>query len=180
MRVSKRSLLPIASVLVFASICLFFYFGLGRNAREVPSALLGKEVPLFELPPLKDGERGLRTDDLKGQVMLVNIFASWCAPCRAEHPLLMRLAQEERILVAGIAWKDTRRNAAAFLEELGNPYYRIGFDGAGRVGIEWGVYGVPETYVIDREGRIRHKVVGPITAAELNTRLLPLINKLRQ
>lgn len=179
-RPSRRYLLPALAVGVFAVIVVFFGFGLGRDPRKVPSALLDQPVPAFDLPGLKEGAPGLNTADLKGQVQLVNIFASWCAPCRIEHPLLMRLAKDGKVQVNGIAWKDTRQNASAFLEELGNPYTKIGFDGSGRTGIDWGVYGVPETYVIDRDGRIRYKVVGPIMPQELNERLLPLIEKLQK
>jgi cytochrome c biogenesis protein CcmG/thiol:disulfide interchange protein DsbE len=177
---ARRSLLPLLVVSAFATICAFFYLGLGRNARQLPSALIDKPAPVFELPPLREGQTGVRTDDLHGQVTLVNIFASWCAPCRLEHPLLMRLAKEEKVPIIGIAWKDTRAKAISFLDELGDPYGKIGFDGTGRTGIDWGVYGVPETYVVDRDGRVRHKVVGPITAQELTTRLLPLIRELRR
>ncbi len=179
-RPSRRYVLPALVVAVFAIIVVFFGFGLTQDPRKLPSALLDQAAPAFDLPGLKEGEPGLRTADLKGQVQLVNVFASWCVPCRVEHPLLMRLAKEGKVQVNGIAWKDTRPNASAFLDELGNPYKKIGFDGTGRAGIDWGVYGVPETYVIDREGRIRYKVVGPIMPQELNERLLPLIEKLQK
>jgi len=176
----RRYLLPALVVALFAVIVAFFFVGLSHDPRKLPSALLDRPAPPFDLPPLHEGGPGLKTADLKGQVALVNVFASWCVPCRVEHPLLMRLAKENAVPVYGIAWKDTRANADAFLRELGNPYGRIGFDGSGRVGIDWGVYGVPETYVIDREGRIRYKVVGPIMPQELNETLLPLIEKLKK
>lgn len=176
----RRYVLPALVVAVFAVIVVFFGFGLTHDPRILPSALLDQAAPSFDLAGLKDGEPGLKTGDLKGQVQLVNVFASWCVPCRVEHPLLMRLAKEGKVQVNGIAWKDTRPNASAFLDELGNPYKKIGFDGSGRAGIDWGVYGVPETYVIDRDGRIRYKVVGPIMPQELNERLLPLIEKLQK
>lgn len=177
---SRRYALPALIVAVFLIMVVAFYFALQRDPRILPSALLDQPAPNFDLPPLKDGEPGFKTTDLKGSVQLVNVFASWCVPCRVEHPLLMRLAKEGKVQVHGIAWKDTRPNATAFLDELGNPYKKIGFDGTGRAGIDWGVYGVPETYVIDREGRIRYKVVGPIMPQELNDRLLPLIEKLQK
>lgn len=173
-------LLPALIVSTFLAIVVAFYFALQRDARTLPSALLDKPAPEFDLPGLRDGEPGLKTADLKGQVQLVNMFASWCPPCRIEHPLLMRLAKDGTVAIQGIAWKDKRADSIAFLDELGNPYKKVGSDGSGRVGIDWGVYGVPETYVIDREGRIRYKVVGPITPQELNDRLLPLIEKLKK
>lgn len=176
----RQLLLPSLALAVFAAICLAFYFGLGRDARKIPSALLDKPSPEFSLPPLREGQQGLSRRDLVGDVTLVNIFASWCAPCRLEHPMLLRLARELNVPIMGIAWKDKRENAIAFLDELGDPYRRTGFDPAGRIGIDWGVYGVPETYVIDRTGRIRHKVVGPITSQEMQDRLLPLIQELRK
>lgn len=176
----KRFVLPGLVVLVFAVIVVFFALGLQHDPRKLPSALLDQAAPSFDLPGLKDGQPGLKTADLKGQVTLVNIFASWCVPCRVEHPLLMRLAKENKVDVLGIAWKDQRQDASSFLDELGNPYKRIGFDGSGRVGIDWGVYGVPETYVIDREGRIRYKVVGPMMPQELTERVLPLIESLKK
>ena len=169
---SRRTLLPILVVLLFALIVAMFWLGLSLDPRRLPSALLDKPVPAFDLPALRDGEPGLKADDLKGGVTLVNVFASWCVPCRIEHPLLLRLAKEKKVQVVGIAWKDTRKDAQAFLDELGNPY--------GRVGIDWGVYGVPETYVVDREGRIRYKVVGPMMPEELNERVLPLVEKLQK
>jgi cytochrome c biogenesis protein CcmG, thiol:disulfide interchange protein DsbE len=179
-RPSRRYILPALVVAVFAIIVVAFYKALYLDPRKIPTPMLDQAAPSFDLPPLKDGEPGLKTADLKGQVQLVNVFASWCVPCRVEHPLLMRLAKEGKVQVNGIAWKDTRPNASAFLDELGNPYKKIGFDGSGRAGIDWGVYGVPETYVIDRDGRIRYKVVGPIMPQELTERLLPLIEKLQK
>jgi cytochrome c biogenesis protein CcmG/thiol:disulfide interchange protein DsbE len=176
----RRLLLPLLAVALFALIVAMFWVGLGLDPRKLPSALLDKPVPAFDLPGLREGEPGLKAEDLKGQVTLVNVFASWCVPCRIEHPLLLRLAKEKKAQVVGIAWKDTRKDAQAFLDELGNPYGRVGFDGPGRVGIDWGVYGVPETYVVDRDGRIRYKVVGPMMPEELNERVLPLIEKLKK
>ena len=178
-RPSRRYVLPALVVAVFAIIVVFFGFGLTQDPRKLPSALLDQAAPAFDLPGLKEGEPGLRTADLKGQVQLVNVFASWCVPCRVEHPLLMRLAKEGKVQVNGIAWKDTRPNASAFLDELGNPYKKIGFDGTGRAGIDWGVYGVPETYVVDAEGRIRYKHVGPLSEEDLEGVILPVLRKVK-
>jgi cytochrome c biogenesis protein CcmG/thiol:disulfide interchange protein DsbE len=176
----RRLALPLLAMAVFAGVVAFFAKGLGIDSRKLPSVLIDKPAPAFDLPPLLAGTPGLSDGDLKGRVTLVNVWASWCIPCRVEHPVLMRLARDGKAEVVGINWKDKKADAETFLKELGNPFARIGFDQAGRVGIDWGVYGVPETYVIDRTGRIRHKVVGPITPEELNGRLTPLIESLRK
>jgi cytochrome c biogenesis protein CcmG, thiol:disulfide interchange protein DsbE len=133
-------------------------------------------VPEFQLPALEGGD-GLSSEDLKGRVSLVNVFASWCVPCRVEHPVLMRLA-EEGVPIFGINYKDPPDQAKAWLAELGDPFEKIGADRNGRVGIEWGVYGVPETFVVDAEGRIRHRHVGPIQARDLERTLLPILAEL--
>ncbi|MBP5858063.1 DsbE family thiol:disulfide interchange protein [Marivibrio halodurans] len=172
-------LIPLVLFLVLAG-----YFAVqllsGEDPRAVPSALIDKPAPDFDLPGLYAGEPGFATADLKrGGPVLVNVFASWCVPCRAEHPLLMRLAEEEGATIFGLNYKDKRADAKGFIEELGNPYARIGFDGEGRVAIDWGVYGVPETYVIDGSGRIRYKRVGPLQPRHLEEDILPLLEDLR-
>jgi cytochrome c biogenesis protein CcmG/thiol:disulfide interchange protein DsbE len=176
----RRALLPLLAVALFAGVVAFFAKGLTIDSRRLPSALIDKPAPAFDLPPLLAGTPGLADGDLRDRVTLVNVWASWCIPCRVEHPVLMRLAREGKAAIVGINWKDKKPEAEAFLKELGNPFSRIGFDGGGRVGIDWGVYGVPESYVVDRAGRIRYKVVGPITPDELNERLVPLIESLRK
>lgn len=156
--------------LVFLIVAIGLGVGLTRDPSILPSALIDKPVPVFKLPPLalSDGEvLGLASGDLTGKVQLVNVFASWCGPCRIEHPFLMKLAAEG-VPIQGLNYKDAPADAAAFIEELGNPYERIGVDQNGRAGIEWGVYGVPETFVIDAEGKIRHKHVGPIQAGDVD------------
>lgn len=175
-----RSLLPAVAIAVFTVTIAFFAVGLTKDSRKLPSALIDQPAPGFDLPPLTAAMPGFKTDDLKGRVSLVNVWASWCGPCRVEHPLLMRLAREGKAEVVGINWKDRKDDAENFLKELGNPYGRVGYDGSGRAGIDWGVYGVPETYVVDRAGRIRYKVVGPIMPDELKDRLQPLIESLRK
>ena len=175
-----RPLFPVLAIAIFAVIVVFFAVGLTKDSRKLPSALLDQPAPGFDLPPLTSALPGLKTVDLQGRVSLVNVWASWCGPCRVEHPLLMRLARDGRAEVVGINWKDKKDDAENFLKELGNPYGRIGFDASGRVGIDWGVYGVPETYVIDRAGRIRYKVVGPIMPDELKDSILPLIESLKK
>ena len=133
-----------------------------------------------DLPPLDDEAIGLASSDLVGEVALVNVFASWCLPCRVEHPLLMELAVTGKVALHGVNYKDKTEDARAWLDELGDPFLRIGADRDGRVGIDLGVYGVPETFVVDRTGRIRYKHVGPISQSDLEKYLLPLVEKLRQ
>jgi cytochrome c biogenesis protein CcmG/thiol:disulfide interchange protein DsbE len=171
-----RRLLYLIPVIVFAAVGIGLAVGLTRDPGTLPSALLDRPVPAFELPALEGGD-GLSSADLKGRVSLVNVFASWCVPCRVEHPVLMRLAQEG-VPIFGINYKDPPDQAQAWLAELGDPFEKIGADRNGRVGIEWGVYGVPETFVVDAEGRIRHRHVGPIQARDLERTLLPILAEL--
>ncbi len=177
-----RRLLYIVPLAIFAIVASYFLAGLGRDPQRLPSALLDKPAPEFALPPLpgraSSGETGLRTADLAvGRPMLVNVFASWCTPCRVEHPVLARLA-EEGVAIQGIAYKDKPGAALAFLRELGDPYTRVGLDLDGRAGIEWGVYGVPETFVIDGKGVIRYRYPGPLTPDEIDNVIRPLLRKL--
>lgn len=178
-RVSARlaALLPLAVVL---GVGAALYAGLFLNPREIPSALIGKPVPQFDLPPVQGRTLGLATQDLKGEVSLVNVFASWCTACRYEHPLFMRLQAEGTVPIHGINYKDRPQDAAKWLDELGDPYARTGADRDGRVSIDWGVYGVPETYVVDRNGRIAFKKIGPVDAQTLERETLPLIEELRR
>ena len=172
-----RRLLFLLPLALFAAIALYLGFGLTRDASVLPSALIDQPAPVFSLPGLSADAPGLDNTALQGQVALVNVFASWCVPCRAEHPQLMALAREGWPIY-GIAWKDKAAESRAFLAELGNPFRAVGHDGTGRAGIDWGVYGVPETYVIDREGRIRYRHVGPLMPAHLEERILPLLKEL--
>ena len=170
-------LLPVA---LFALLAVVLHDGLGTDTTVLPSALIDKPAPPFALPSLAgSGETGFSTADLNGKVSLVNVFASWCVPCRAEHPVLNELANSKRVPVYGINYKDKPEAARAWIAELGNPYTRIGADD-GRVGIEWGVYGVPETFVVDRDSRIRYKHVGPLTQDDLEQKILPLIANLEK
>jgi cytochrome c biogenesis protein CcmG/thiol:disulfide interchange protein DsbE len=166
-------------ILVFLVLAVFFAIGLTMNPREVPSPLIGKPVPEFSLPAVKGRSLGLASADLRGQVSLVNVFASWCAACREEHPVLIQLAKAGIVPIHGLNYKDKPDDARQWLDELGDPYTRTGADVSGRVAIDWGVYGVPETFVIDRAGRIVHKHIGPITPKALDETLLPLIRKLQ-
>jgi cytochrome c biogenesis protein CcmG/thiol:disulfide interchange protein DsbE len=176
-------LFPLA---VFATLAAIFLLKLlaGGDPSAIPSALIDKPVPEFSLPALEGLNRdgapvpGLSTADLKGRVSLVNIFASWCGPCRQEHPFLEQLATDPRIKLYGINYKDVPENARRFLGELGNPYAAVGVDDRGRAAIDWGVYGVPETFLIGPDGVIRHKIVGPLSERALNEFLIPEIEKL--
>lgn len=162
---------------VFLALAAVFLFRIGGDHSVVPSALIGKPAPLLALPALDGANRpALDPVSFKGNVTVVNVWASWCAPCRVEHPLLVRLAKDERIRVAGINYKDQPANALKFLAQLGNPFAAIGVDTAGRAAIEWGVYGVPETFLVGRDGLIKYKQVGPISPENLS-RLLAEIEK---
>ena len=174
-----RRTIFIAPLILFVALAAYLGFGLTRDSRVLPSALIDQPVPNFALPALFPGEPGFTTADLDAKVSIVNVFASWCVPCRAEHPLWMRFAKEQKVPVYGINWKDKREDAIAWIRELGNPYERIGHDGKNEAGIEWGVYGVPETYIIDRTGRIRKKHIGPMFPEILEKEILPLIRRLQ-
>ena len=168
-------LIPLAIFVALAAVFLIRLESAG-NLEAVPSALVGKPAPDFDLPPLDGaGRPGFASDDLKGPVTVVNVFASWCGPCRIEHPHLVALARDDRIRMVGINYKDVPDNAVRFLAELGNPYDAIGVDGRGRTAIDWGVYGVPETFVVDGEGIIRYKHIGPIDARSLENDIRPAI-----
>lgn len=173
----RHRLLYLLPILAFAALALWFWLGLapGRDPSLVPSVMIEKEVPPFDLPALVPGQPGLKSADLKGHLTLINFFASWCVPCRAEHPLLLDLAKDKRIQIAGIAWKNKPEDANAFLTDLGDPYALTVADQSGRTGIDFGVYGVPESYLIDRQGRIRYRQVGPFTEDDIQKKLLPLI-----
>jgi len=169
-------LLPVVGA---AAVLAVFLLGLGREdgGRNLPSTLIGKPAPEFTLPPLRAGAPGLSSADIKAPgVKLVNIWASWCVPCRIEHPKLTQLAAMG-LAIHGINYKDTDEAAEKFLAELGNPYSLIGADRNGRVGIDWGVYGVPETFVIDAGGRIIYKHIGPIQGSDIENKILPAVEK---
>jgi cytochrome c biogenesis protein CcmG/thiol:disulfide interchange protein DsbE len=176
----RQRLIYILPIVLF--LALSGYFGLalrpGYDPQTLPSAMIDKPAPDFDLAALK-GDGKFAGEALKGHVVVINFFASWCVPCRIEHPLLMRLAAEEKIPLYGIAYKDKPADTARLLSQTGDPSYRsIGVDADGRVGIDFGVYGVPETYVIDKSGHIRKRFVGPLTAAVVNRELLPLVKEL--
>jgi cytochrome c biogenesis protein CcmG/thiol:disulfide interchange protein DsbE len=176
--------LPRAAVLVpltfFAALGVLLAAGLTLNPREIPSPLIGKPAPDFALPPVLGRALGLSSADLKGGVSIVNVFASWCVSCKDEHPLFMQMKREGLLPIHGLNYKDRPEDAQKWLAELGDPYTRTGADLDGRVAIDWGVYGVPETFVIDRDGRIAYKHIGPVTPQVLERTLRPLIARLRK
>ncbi len=172
-----RRLLFFLPLALFAVLAGYFVIGLGHDPSLLPSALIDHPVPEFKLPALGD-KPGLATTDLTGEVALVNFFASWCVPCRAEHPNLMRLAGEAHVALYGINYKDKPEDARGLLAQLGDPYRRIGVDRDGRTFIDFGAYGVPETYIIDKAGRIRFRQVGPITQEDYDGKILPLLKQL--
>jgi cytochrome c biogenesis protein CcmG/thiol:disulfide interchange protein DsbE len=173
---SLKFLVPLALFLVLAG---FLARGLKLDPREVPSPLIGKPAPAFTLARLDAVDQSVKRDDLLGKVWVLNVWASWCAPCREEHPLLVEFARRKLAPVYGLNYKDTRANGQAFLRQLGNPYEVSLFDADGRVGIDFGVYGVPETFVIDAKGIVRLKHVGPLTPEVIRTRIEPLLKELR-
>src|SRR5712692_8397062 len=166
-------------LLVFVVVVGFLGAGLGLDPRKIPSPLIGKPVPEFNLPPVKGRTLGLAAGDLKGEVSLVNVFASWCVACREEHPMFMRLKARGTVPIHGLNYKDKPDDAERWLDQMGDPYTRTGADLDGRVAIDWGVYGVPETFLIDPQGHIAFKQVGAITPAILETTILPLVARLR-
>lgn len=169
--------LPLVVFLVLAAIFLR-QLRSGEDVAVVPSALIGQKAPETSLPPLDGvGLPGLDTKSFGGKVTLVNVFASWCAPCREEHPLLLELSRDKRIAIAGLNYKDVAENARRFLGELGNPYAMIGTDEKGRAAINWGVYGVPETFLIGKDGAILYKQVGPLSPQTLERGLMPAIEQ---
>ena len=178
----RRRLLYLVPVVIFGVIAGNLLWGLisDRDPNAIPSVMIDQPVPEFELGPIEGmAGPGLRTTDLTdGQVTLVNFFASWCVPCRIEHSLLTELVKHDRARLVGINYKNEPEEARAWLAQLGNPYAAIGADTTGRVGIEWGVYGLPETFVIDKQGRIRYRHVGQLDADALDRTLRPLLREL--
>lgn len=167
-------------LVLFGIVAVVLGVGLSLNPKEIPSALIGKPVPVFDLSPVQGRTQGLSDADLKSEVSLLNVFASWCTACRAEHPLFMELARSGTVPIHGLNYKDRPDDAAAWLDELGDPYSRTGADLNGRVGIDFGVYGVPETFVIGSDGTIAYKHIGPLTPQTLNEVILPLVTRLRE
>ena len=170
----KRFLLPLG---IFITLVLFLGIGLRLNPREIPSP---KAAPSFKLTQLHDAAKTIAPQDMAGQVWLLNVWASWCVSCRQEHPVLMDLAKQGIVPILGLNYKDTREAGSGWLRQYGNPYQISAFDSDGRVGIDYGVYGVPETFVIDKRGVIRMKHIGPVTQQVIVEKFLPLIKELNR
>ncbi len=171
-----RYLVPLAVFLLLAGL---LFRGLSLDPKLVPSPLIGKPMPAFTLPRLQDPDATISDADLRGEVFLLNIWATWCTACRAEHDVLLQLARTGKVKLYGLNYQDQRPDAQRWLRQLGNPYVANAFDADGRTGIDWGVYGAPETFVIDRDGIIRHKHIGPLTVEVVNRDILPLIETLK-
>lgn len=171
-----RYLVPMG---IFLGVLGFLFAGLGLNPREVPSPLVGKPAPAFQLQRLDDPAQTVSQQDLLGKVWMLNVWASWCAPCREEHPLVIDIARRKLVPVYGLNYKDQTQAARGWLANLGDPYTATLVDANGRVGIDYGVYGVPETFIIDRRGIIRYKHTGPLTPDVVRTRIEPLIKELQ-
>ncbi len=165
-------------LLLFASLVVLFIFGLQNDPSRVPSPLIDKPAPDFNLPTLHDENKLIGLQDLQGQVTLINVWASWCAACRIEHPLLVNAAKTEQLAIYGLNYKDQRGDALNWLQQLGDPYIESAFDQTGATGIDYGVYGVPETFILDKQGFIRYKHIGPIEPDQLDNIILPLVRKL--
>jgi len=171
-----RYLVPLA---VFVGLAALLYKGLGMNPREIPSPLIGKPVPEFSLPRLADPDRLITNKDLLGKVSLVNVWATWCVSCRAEHEVLVQFARKGLVEIYGLNWKDDSAAAREWLRQLGDPYVATAVDQEGRTAIDFGVYGAPETFLVDHEGLIRFKHAGPLTNDLLREEILPLVQDLR-
>jgi len=172
-----KFLLPLA---LFGVLMGFLGFGLTRDPHEIPSPLVSKAAPRFKVPQVMASEKTFSPEEMKGKVWMLNVFASWCVTCKLEHPLLVELQRAQVVPLVGLDYKDTRPAALRFLAQNADPYELVAFDGDGRVGIDYGVYGVPETFIIDKNGVIRHKELGPITPEALRKTILPLLDKLKK
>lgn len=173
----KRTLLFVPFAL-FTMVAATLWLGLGRDPSVLPSALINQPVPAFALPPVRDGDQGFESGHLAGKVSLVNVFASWCAPCRVEHPTLIDLARRQGVVIHGIDWREAPHDGRRYLTEAGDPYARVGSDENGRFALDLGVTGAPETFIVDRAGRIRHKQVGPITPEVWESTIAPIVARL--
>jgi len=170
----------LAPLILFILLVAFLAIGLNRDPHEVPSPLIGKPAPNFEIGQLADPQKMFSPESMKGKVWMLNVWASWCVACREEHPLLIEFSKTKTLPIIGLDYKDQRADAMTMLSREGNPYTLSAFDGNGRVGIDYGVYGVPETYIIDKTGVIRYKNIGPITPEILKEKIAPLIAELNQ
>jgi len=164
----------------FAAMAVYFAMGLQEDPGEIPSQLIDQPLPDFELAPIQGTEFGFTDDDLQGEVILLNYFGSWCPPCLQEHPMLMQIARSGVVPIYGVDWKDEPGAGAAWLQRYGNPYVRVGDDASGRLAIDFGLTGAPETFLIDREGRVRYRHVGIITEDVWNETLRPMVEALQR
>lgn len=167
-------------MVIFAGVAIYMAVGLTLDPQKLPSTLIDKPVPEFDLPPIDGSQEGFSSKDLLGHVSMINIWGSWCVSCIYEHPLLMEIARQELVPIYGLDWKDPPGEGMKWLNKEGNPYTLIGDDADGRVAIDFGVTGAPETFIVDKEGRIRYKYIGPITFEDWEEVLYPLIKELRQ
>jgi cytochrome c biogenesis protein CcmG/thiol:disulfide interchange protein DsbE len=172
-----RYLIPLGLFLV---LVVFLAIGLGRDPREVPSPLINKAAPTFRLPQLQDPSKTFSAEDMRGKVWILNVWASWCVSCRDEHPLLIEYAKSGAVPIYGLNWKDKREDALAWLNELGDPYVLSAADLEGRIAIDYGVYGAPETYLIDQNGTIRFKQIGALTPDVWSKKILPMVQELNR
>lgn len=176
MSTASRALIPLSIFIVLAAL---LFYGLQLDPRKVPSPLVDKPAPAFALQALKNANQTLTQDILQGKMSLVNVWASWCPSCRQEHDELMQIARDNDIQIIGFNWKDTRQQALQMLQQFGDPYTIILFDPDNQAGINWGIYGAPETFVVDAQGIIRHKRIGPIDRAVWNNEIQPIIEQYR-
>lgn len=167
-------------LVLFVGLVAFLAIGLNRDPHEVPSPLINKAAPTFQLPQLHQPDKTFSAAEMRGKVWLLNVWASWCVSCREEHPFLVELARTGAVPVYGLNWKDKRDDAMNWLDELGNPYVLSVSDLDGRIAIDYGVYGAPETYLIDKNGVIRYKVIGPVTPDVLQKTILPMVKELNK
>jgi cytochrome c biogenesis protein CcmG/thiol:disulfide interchange protein DsbE len=177
MMASTRFLIPLG---IFIAVAAFLFKGLSLNPKEVPSPLIGRAAPEFSLPMLNNFETRFANSDMTGKVWLLNVFASWCGPCLDEHPVIVNFARSDTAPVLGFNYKDRPQAAAQWLDRHGDPYSQVVVDLDGRIGLDYGVYGVPETFLIDRAGIIRYKKIGPLTQADVVEDILPLIEELNR
>jgi cytochrome c biogenesis protein CcmG/thiol:disulfide interchange protein DsbE len=173
----KRYLWPLG---IFLVLVAFLAVGLQRHPQEIPSPFIGKPAPIFNLPQLESAQKSFSPQDMHGQVWLLNVWASWCTSCRQEHPVLLAFSKQAGVPIVGLNYKDARQDGQQWLSRFGNPYQVSAFDADGRVGIDYGVYGVPETFVIDKQGVVRLKLTGPITPEVIRDQLNPLIEALNR
>lgn len=176
----RRVLFAVLPLLVALAVGGFFVAGLSLKPRDIPSVLIGKPLPQFDLPAIAGRPPGLKTGDLLGEVSLVNVFASWCVSCRIEHPLFMALKEKNLVPVHGLNYKDEPDAALSWLQRYGDPYDRVGSDRNGRAGIDLGVYGVPETFVVAPDGTIACKHIGPLSSRDIREKILPAVAALRR